>query len=102
MKIRHTVVFTFYEDTTRDQIDDVIKRLNDMGKWLIENVKVTDWTVAEHIPETKKPGRASLLQDCIFPNVESLQVHASSEAHKHVVKLTPKVCDWMAIDTVVE
>lgn len=100
MKIRHTVVFTFYENTTRDQIDEVIKRLDDMGNWLVENVGVTDWTVAEHIPETFKPGRASLLQDCIFPNAESLSVHASSEAHKHVVELTPKVCDWMAVDTV--
>jgi hypothetical protein len=102
MKIRHSVIFAFYEDITRDQIDEVIKRLNAMGSWLIENVGVTNWTVAEHIPETMKPGRAQLLQDGIFPNVESLRVHASSDAHKHVVELTPKVCDWMAIDTTIE
>lgn len=102
MRIRHTVIFTFYEDTTRKQIDEVIKRLNDMGNWLVENVGVTDWTVAEHIPETFKAGRASLLQDCIFPDKDSLDIHASSAAHKHVIELTPKVCDWMAIDTIVE
>lgn len=101
MRIRHTVIFTFYETTTRDQIDEVIKRLNDMGKWLEDHVGVTDWVVAEHIPESFKAGRAHLLQDCIFPNAESLSVHASSDAHKKVVELTPKVCDWMAVDTVV-
>lgn len=101
MRIRHTVIFTFYETTSREQIDDVIKRLNEMGDWLVDNVGVTDWVVAEHIPESFKTGRAHLLQDCIFPNVESLNVHASSEAHKKVVELTPKVCDWMAVDTVV-
>lgn len=101
MRIRHTVVFTFYKDTTREQIDEVIERLNAMGEWLKENVGVTDWVVAEHIPETNKEGRAHLLQDCIFPDVASLKVHAGSEAHKRVVELTPKVCDWMAIDTVV-
>lgn len=101
MRIRHTVVFTFYESTTRDQIDEVIKRLNEMGEWLVDNVGVSDWVVAEHIPESFKQGRAHLLQDCIFPDVESLRVHASSDAHKRVVELTPKVCDWMAVDTVV-
>lgn len=102
MKIRHTVVFTFYKDTSREQIDEVINRLNSMGDWLRENVGVTDWVVAEHIPDTYKAGRASLLQDCIFPGVESLAVHAASDAHKRVVELTPKVCDWMAIDTAIE
>lgn len=102
MKIRHTVIFTFYKATTPDQINEVIKRLNDMGTWLIDNVGVTEWTVAKHIPETMKPSRASLLQDCIFPNIESLKMHSSSSEHKHVVELTQKVCDWMAIDTIAE
>lgn len=102
MRVRHTVVFTFYKSSTREQIDEVIKRLNTMGEWLIENVGVTNWTVAEHTPETFKAGRAHLLQDCIFPNVESLNKHASSDAHKRVVELTPNVCDWMTIDTFVE
>jgi hypothetical protein len=51
------------------------------GDWLKENAGVTDWVVAEHIPETFKQGRANLLQDCIFPDIESLSRHASSEAH---------------------
>ncbi len=102
MKIRHTVIFTFYETTTREQIDEVITRLDAMGKWLKENVGVTNWVVAEHIPETFRARRAHLLQDCIFPDVESLGAHASSDAHKRVVELTPKVCDWMTVDTVVE
>lgn len=99
MKIRHTVVFTFYETTTREQIDEVIKRLNAMGEWLEENCEVTNWTVAEHIPETFKDRRAHLLQDCVFPSLESMQKHAQSEAHKKVVELTPLVCDWMTVDT---
>lgn len=102
MRIRHTVVFTFYENTTREQIDEVIRRLTAMGYWLKENVGVTNWTVAEHIPETFKDGRANLLQDCIFPDVESLSKHASSDSHKKVVELTPQVCDWMTVDTEVE
>lgn len=58
MKIRHTVVFTFYESTTNEQKQDVVCRLNDMGAWLTENLGVTNWTVAEHIPQTFKAGRA--------------------------------------------
>ena len=101
MRIRHTVIFTFYESTTRDQIEEVIARVNEMGQYLQDEVGVTDWVVAEHIPESFKPGRAHLLQDGIFPSVESLGTHASSEAHKRVVELTPKVCDWMTVDTIV-
>ena len=100
MKIRHTVIFTFYESTTREQIDEVIGRLNEMGEWLTDNIGVTDWLVAEHIPESFKAGRAHLLQDAIFPSIESLDQHASSEAHHKVIELTPKVCDWMTIDTI--
>jgi hypothetical protein len=99
--IRHTVIFTFYETTTREQIDEVIRRLDEMGLWLQENLGVTDWTVAEHISESFKEGRAHLLQDGIFPNVESLGAHADSEAHKRVVELTPLVSDWMTVDTLV-
>ena len=102
MKIRHTVIFTFYESTTEEQKQDVISRLNDMGHWLIDNLGVTDWTVAEHIPETFKKGRAHLLQDGVFPSLEALQQHAQSDAHKRVVELTPQVCDWMTVDTIVD
>lgn len=101
MKIRHTVIFTFYESTTQEQIDDVIDRLNKMGEYLTEQVGVTGWTVAKHIPESFKPGRAHLLQDGVFPSVESLSLHANSQEHKRVVELTPKVSDWMTVDTVV-
>lgn len=101
MKIRHTVIFTFYEDTTREQIDDLTGRLNDMGEWLAKNVGVTNWVVAEHIPETFKERRAHLLQDCIFPTVESLGAHADSEVHKRVIELSSNICDWMTVDTVV-
>ena len=101
MRVRHTVIFTFYESTTREQIDEVIKRLNEMGGYLKKEVGVTNWVVAEHIPESFKAGRAHLLQDGIFPSVESLSLHANSEAHKRVVELTPKVCDWMTVDTIV-
>ena len=99
--IRHTVIFTFYETTTREQIDEVIKRLNEMGVWLQDNLGVTDWSVAEHIPETFKSGRAHLLQDGVFPNLAAMEEHAESEVHKRVVELTPKVCDWMTVDTIV-
>ena len=101
MRIRHTVIFTFYESTTREQVEEVIKRLNEMGEYLKTEVGVTDWVVAEHILESFKPGRAHLLQDGIFPDIKSLGLHANSEAHKRVVELTPKVCDWMTVDTAV-
>lgn len=100
-RIRHTVIFTWYDTTAEEQKAEVIKRLNDMGEWLKENVGVTDWVIAEHIPETFKSRRAHLLQDCIFPSLEALESHGSSEAHKRVVELTPHVCDWMTVDTIV-
>ena len=100
-RIRHTVIFTWYDSATDEQKREVIKRLNEMGDWLKENVGVTDWVVAEHIPETFKVRRAHLLQDGIFPSIESLSSHADSEAHKRVVELTPKVCDWMTVDTII-
>lgn len=102
MKIRHTVIFTFYESTSEEQIEEVIKRLNEMGEYLKSEVGVTNWNVAKHIPESYREGRAHLLQDGIFPNVESLSLHANSDAHKRVVELTPKVCDWMTVDTAIE
>jgi hypothetical protein len=101
MKIRHTVIFTFYESTSEQQKQEVISRLNDMGRWLTEDLGVTDWTVAEHIPETFKERRAHLLQDGIFPSLDALKEHAQSDAHKRVIELTPKVCDWMTVDTLV-
>lgn len=101
MRIRHTVIFTFYDTTTEEQVADVISRLNGMGEYLKREIGVTDWVVAKHIPESFRAGRAHLLQDGIFPSVESLSAHAQSEAHKRVVELTPKVCDWMTVDTVV-
>ena len=101
MRIRHTVIFTFYESTSEEQKQEVISRLNDMGNWLTKNLGVTDWIVQEHIPETFKEGRAHLLQDGIFPSLDAMRLHAQSDVHKRVVALTPKVCDWMTIDTVV-
>lgn len=100
-KIRHTVIFSFYETTTEEQKRETIKRLNKMGAWLEKNLGVTDWVVASHIPDTYKQRRAHLLQDCIFPSVEALNMHSESEAHKKVVELTPKICDWMTIDTLI-
>lgn len=102
MRIRHTVIFTFYESTTDEQKREVVKRLNDMGRWLTENLGVTDWVVAEHIPDTFREGGAHLLQDGIFPSLDAMKQHAQSDAHKRVVELTPKVCDWMTVDTVVD
>lgn len=101
MKIRHTVIFTFYDSTTDEQKGEVVKRLNEMGQFLQQELGVTNWVVAEHIPETFKDGRAHLLQDGIFPNLDALQQHGNSDAHKRVVELTPKVCDWMTVDTIV-
>jgi len=101
MRIRHTVVFTFYDSTTQEQIDEVISRLNDMGSFLQDQLGVTDWVVAKHIPETFKEKRGQLLQDGIFPNLQALEQHGNSEPHRRVVELTSKVCDWMAVDTVV-
>lgn len=101
MKIRHTVIFTFYETTTKQQRDEVIKRLKEMGEWEEKNLGVTDWVVAEHVPETFKTKRADLLQDGVYPSLEALEKHSEAEVHKRVVELTPKVCDWMTIDTVV-
>jgi hypothetical protein len=102
MKIRHTVIFTFYETTTSSQIEDVISRLQDMGQYLQQDLGVTNWTVAKHIPQTFKPKRAHLLQDGIFPSLEALRNHANSDAHKRVIELTPKVSDWLTIDTVID
>jgi len=101
MKIRHTVIFTFYDSTTEEQIQEVIKRLNDMGQYLQNKLGITDWIVARHIPDTFKNGRAHLLQDGVFPSLEALQQHEASEAHKRVIELTPKVSDWMTVDTIV-
>jgi hypothetical protein len=101
MRIRHTVIFTFYESTTEAQVEEVIRRLNDMGEYLQSELGVTDWVVAKHIPETYRAKRAHLLQDGIFPSLEALQQHGNSEAHKRVVELTPNVCDWMTVDTLV-
>lgn len=100
-RIRHTVIFTWYDTTTEEQKEEVISRLNAMGKWLTENAGVTNWVVAKHIQETSKAGRAHLLQDGIFPSIGSLASHADSEVHKRVVELTPRVCDWMTVDTIV-
>jgi hypothetical protein len=102
MKIRHTVVFTFYESASEEQKREVILRLNDMGRWLTENLGVTNWVVAEHIPDTFKKGRAHLLQDGIFPSLEARERHAQSDVHKRVVELTPNVCDWMTVDMAVK
>jgi len=101
MRIRHTVIFTFYETATEDQINDVIARLNTMGKYLTAELGVTDWVVTKHIPETFKEGRAHLLQDGVFPSLEAMKKHADSKEHARVVELTPQVCDWMTVDTVV-
>ena len=101
MKIRHTVIFTWHDTATDDQKKEVIKRLNEMGEYLKDTVGITDWVVATHIPETFKARRAHLLQDCVFPSLEALQRHGNSQAHKRVIELTPKVCDWMTVDTVV-
>lgn len=101
MKIRHTVIFTFYDTSTEEQIEDTINRLNDMGKWLADNLGVTDWIVAKHIPETFNERRAHLLQDGVFPSLEALQAHGNSDAHKRVIELTPHICDWMTVDTIV-
>jgi len=101
MKIRHTVVFTFYKTTTEEQIEEVISRLNDMGAFLTKELGVTDWLVARYIPETFNDRRAHLLQDGVFPDLDALYKHASSPAHARVIELTPTVCDWMTVDTAV-
>jgi len=102
MKIRHTVTFTFYDTATRQEKAELIKHLNDMGEYCQNELGVTDWVVAEHIPETFKDKRAHLLQDGICPSVDSLMRHRVSEAHQKVLELAPKISDWMAIDTAVE
>ena len=102
MRIRHTVIFTFYETTTPEQIEDVITRLNVMGEYLTRELGATNWVVAKHIPETFKARRAHVLQDCIFPSLEALNNHSDSEAHQKVIELTPLVSDWMTVDTIVE
>ena len=102
MKIRHTVIFTFYDSTSEEQKEEVMKRLNEMGDFLKQELGVTDWVVAEHIPETFKERRSHLLQDGIFPSLEALQQHGSSKAHKRVIELTPQVCDWMTVDTIIQ
>lgn len=101
-RIRHTVIFTWYDIATDEQKQEVLKRLSEMGDWLTANVGVTDWVVAEHIDKSYKPGRANLLQDCIFPDAKSLKTHASSSVHQRVVELTSTLCDWMTIDTEVK
>ena len=76
-------------------------RLNDMGDWLTKNLGVTNWVVAEHIPQTFRNGRAHLLQDGIFTSLDAMEQHAKSDVHKRVIELTPKVCDWMTVDTII-
>ena len=41
-RIRHTVIFTWYDTTTREQKEEVIKRLNEMGDWLKDNVATSN------------------------------------------------------------
>ena len=101
MKIRHTVIFTFYNSTSKEQKEEVIKWLNEMGEFLQQELGVTNWVVAKHISETYKEKRSDLLQDGIFPSLEALQQHGNSDTHKRVVELTKKVCDWMTVDTIV-
>lgn len=43
----------------------------------------------------------TLYETTIRGQVESLGKHADSEMHKKVVELTPKVCNWMTVDTIV-
>ena len=97
----HCNLYVLLNTTAPAPVEEVIARLNEMGEYLKTEVGVTNWTIAKHIPESFREGRAHLLQDGIFPNVESLSLHSNSEAHKRVVELTPKVCDWMTVDTVV-
>ncbi len=99
MRIRHTVIFTFYESTTREQVDEAISRLNEIGQWLQDNLGVTDWVVAEHITETFKDGRANLIQDGVFPDLAAIKLHADSDVHKRVIEITPNICDWSTVDT---
>ena len=101
MKIRHTVIFTFYNSTSKEQKEEVIKWLNEMGEFLQQELGVINWVVAKHISETFKEKRSDLLQDGIFPSLDALQQHSNSEVHKRVIELTKKVCDWMTIDTIV-
>lgn len=99
MKIRHTVIFTFYDTTTEEQINDLTKRLDNMGEFLQKELRVTNWVVKRHVPETFKKGRASLLQDGVFPNLDSLKELGNTKQHKQVLELAEKVCDWMTVDT---
>ncbi len=46
MRIRHTVLFTFYDITTQEQIADIVARLNDMGEFLQIEFGVTEWVDA--------------------------------------------------------
>lgn len=48
-----------------------------MGEFLQQELGVTDWVVARHMPETFKEKRSHLLQDGIFPNLEALQKHGN-------------------------
>jgi hypothetical protein len=98
MRIRHTVIFTFYKTTTEEQIEETIERLNKMGEYLVKELGVTNWILARHIPETFKERRAHLLQDGIFPSLQALRKHEDSLAHERVIELTPKISDWMTID----
>lgn len=99
MKIRHTVTFTFFDTTTDAEKSELIKRLNIMGEFCQQELGVTDWIVARHIPETFKNKRAHLLQDGIFPSVDVLMQHRVSATHQKVLEFAPKICDWMTIDT---
>ena len=99
MAIRHTVIFKFYESSTRDQIDQLISRLGELGRYNTEHLGVISWVVREHITETHKEGRADLLEDGIFPDIDSLIAQGESKAHQKVVELASKISDWEAVDT---
>ena len=98
MRIRHTVVFTFFDRTSDTQINQVISLLDSLGENLVNKTGVA---VSKHLPQTFKSGRGHLLQDGVFPSLAALESYADSQEHKRVVALTATVCDWVTIDTVI-
>ncbi len=102
MRIRHTVILTLKPDVPREQVEELIDRLNKLGEHATNELGVTDWVVAEQLPETFREFRGHILQDGIFPDLKALEAHGPSPAHKRVKELTTKFCEWKVIDTWVE
>jgi hypothetical protein len=99
MRIRHTAVFAFYPTATLKQITDITQLIQKMGDVYMREFGITDWVLEKHIPESFKPDRGHLLNEWTYPNLEALEKHKTSDAHRRIKEYKPRVYMCLAIDT---